>query len=130
MNDLKYIFILLFNHNFANLYLFSTEDRQADALKVLQKFPDRVPVIVSRAPKTNLPDIDKKKYLVPKELTVGQFLYIIRKRIQLPSEKSMYLFAGRKLPVVGAPLSVVYKDHVDEDGFLYLVYSAESTFGN
>jgi len=122
----------IFSFHQQHFYLFLyhvTEERRADALKVIEKFPDRVPVIVTKAPKCDLADIDRKKYLVPKGLTVGQFLYILRKRINLPSEKSMYLFAGRKLPVVGAPIDELYKHHVDDDGFLYLVYSSESTFG-
>ena len=30
---------------------------------------------------TKLDDIDKCKYLVPKDMTMGQFLFVIRKRI-------------------------------------------------
>ena len=35
-------------------------------------------VIVERSPKARVADVDKKKYLVPAELTVGQFIFIIR----------------------------------------------------
>lgn len=38
-------------------------------------------VIVERAPKSRLRDLDKKKYLVPSDLTVGQFYFLIRKRL-------------------------------------------------
>jgi hypothetical protein len=32
-------------------------------------------------------------------------------------------------PISAALLSQVYKEHKDEDGFLYCTYSGESTFG-
>ena len=35
-------------------------------------------VIVEKSPKARVADVDKKKYLVPAELTVGQFIFIIR----------------------------------------------------
>merc|ERR1711938_123213 len=44
------------------------------------KHPDRIPVIVEKRPRdATLPLIDKKKFLVPADLTVGQFVYVIRK---------------------------------------------------
>ena len=42
------------------------------------KYPDRVPVIVERLPKAQIGDLDKKKYLVPVDLTIGQFYFLIR----------------------------------------------------
>ncbi len=50
---------------------------------------------------TNIPDIDKKKYLVPADLTVGQFVYVIRKRIKLPAEKAIFIFIHNVLPPTG-----------------------------
>uniref|UniRef100_A0A2K6PTQ3 Uncharacterized protein n=1 Tax=Rhinopithecus roxellana TaxID=61622 RepID=A0A2K6PTQ3_RHIRO len=38
--------------------------------KIGMKYPDRVPVIVEKAPKAWIGDLDKKKYLVPSDLTV------------------------------------------------------------
>jgi GABA(A) receptor-associated protein len=37
--------------------------------------------------KSDIATIDKKKYLVPADLTVGQFVYVIRKRIKLRQRK-------------------------------------------
>ena len=39
-------------------------------------------VIVEKSPKARVADVDKKKYLVPADLTVGQFIFIIRYRIE------------------------------------------------
>lgn len=56
------------------------DKRRAEGEKIRRKYPDRIPVIVERAPNSNLRDLDKKKYLVPSDLTIGQFYFLIRKR--------------------------------------------------
>lgn len=43
--------------------------RKQEAEKIRRKYDDRIPVIVERAPNSNIADIDKKKYLVPGDLT-------------------------------------------------------------
>lgn len=48
--------------------------------------------------KSDIPTIDKKKYLVPADLTVGQFVYVIRKRIKLSPEKAIFIFVNEILP--------------------------------
>ncbi|BBG99993.1 Ubiquitin-like superfamily protein, partial [Prunus dulcis] len=65
------------------------ERRQAEAARIREKYPDRIPVVVERAEKSDVPEIDKKKYLVPADLTVGQFVYVVRKRIKLGPEKAI-----------------------------------------
>lgn len=41
------------------------------------------------------------RYLVPADLTVGQFVYVIRKRIKLSAEKAIFLFVDNVLPPTG-----------------------------
>jgi len=67
--------------------------------------------------------------LVPADLTVGQFVYVIRKRIQLEPEKAIFVFVNDTLPPTAALMSQIYKEQAAEDGFLYCTYSGESTFG-
>jgi GABA(A) receptor-associated protein len=57
----------------------SFDKRKLESARIRAKYPDRIPVICEKATKSNLEDIDKKKYLVPSDLTVGQFVYVIRK---------------------------------------------------
>ena len=98
----------------------------------------------------------ESRYLVPADLTVGQFVYVIRKRIKLSPEKAIFIFVNNVLPPTGAAslacqcravaspaasqsetwpvfaaalMSSIYEDHKDEDGFLYVTYSGENTFG-
>lgn len=55
-------------------------------------------VIVEKVSGSQIVDIDKRKYLVPSDITVAQFMWIIRKRIQLPSEKAIFLFVDTTVP--------------------------------
>jgi len=108
----------------------SFEKRKAESARIRVKYPDRIPVIAEKASSSSIPDIDKKKYLVPADLTMGQFVYVIRKRIKLPPDAAIFIFVNNSLPPAAEIMAKIYKDAADEDGFLYVTYSGESTFGN
>jgi|LauGreDrversion4_2_1035121.scaffolds.fasta_scaffold141343_1 GABA(A) receptor-associated protein len=59
------------------------EKRCSESRRILSKYPDRVPVIVERnaRAKNSLPEIEKKKFLVPGTMLCGEFKYIIHKHI-------------------------------------------------
>ena len=104
------------------------EERLKESKRVLQKYPDRVPVICERMNK-KLPMIDKNKYLVPSDLTMGQYIYVIRKRLRMPSEKAIFLFVNGVIPPTSTPLIELYEQYQDRDGFLYIHYGEENVFG-
>jgi GABA(A) receptor-associated protein len=81
-----------------------------------------VQVICEKVEKSDIATLDKKKYLVPADLTVGQFVYVIRKRIKLSPEKAIFIFVDEVLPPTAALMSSIYEEHKDEDGFLYITY--------
>ena len=80
----------------------SDERRRAESQRIRSKYPDRIPVICEKSDRSDIPDIDKKKYLVPADLTVGQFIYVIRKRIKLPPERAIFIFVNNVIPPTGA----------------------------
>jgi GABA(A) receptor-associated protein len=108
---------------------FSIDKRTQEASRIMKKYPDRVPVIVEKAKGSEISNIDKKKYLVPSDLTMGQFMYVIRKRINLKSEQALFLFVNNNFPSVSELMYTVYKENYDTDGFLYILYSGENSFG-
>mmetsp|Transcript_32932 Transcript_32932/g.51487 ORF Transcript_32932/g.51487 Transcript_32932/m.51487 type:complete len:123 (-) Transcript_32932:193-561(-) len=108
----------------------SFEDRKDVADKIREKYPDRLPVIVEKHPKSDVPLIDKYKFLVPNDIAVGKFKYEIRKHMRLSSEKAIFLFVGNVSPPTAAMMSQVYDHYKDEDGFLYVTYSGENVYGN
>uniref|UniRef100_A0A8C7ICP2 Gamma-aminobutyric acid receptor-associated protein-like 2 n=1 Tax=Oncorhynchus kisutch TaxID=8019 RepID=A0A8C7ICP2_ONCKI len=108
---------------------FLIKHRCIESAKIRSKYPDRVPVIVEKVSGSQIVDIDKRKYLVPSDITVAQFMWIIRKRIQLPSEKAIFLFVDKTVPQSSITMGQLYEKEKDEDGFLYVAYSGENTFG-
>lgn len=93
------------------------------------KFFDYLQVIVEKAPKARIGDLDKKKYLVPSDLTVGQFYFLIRKRIHLRPEDALFFFVNNVIPPTSATMGTLYQEHREEDCFLYIAYSDENVYG-
>jgi GABA(A) receptor-associated protein len=106
------------------------ERRAAEASRIRAKYADRIPIILEKDPRSDVPVIDKKKYLVPGDLTVSHFVQVVRKRLKLEAEKGIFLFVNGILPPLGQLISTLYEEQKDEDGFLYLWYSGENTFGS
>eukprot|EP01134_Creolimax_fragrantissima_P000371 CFRG0371T1 len=105
------------------------EQRKLEANRIREKYPQRIPVIVERALTSEIEDVDKKKFLIPMDLTVGQFVYVIRKRIELTPEQAIFIFVNNVMPSSSIGMDSLYKEHKDDDGFLYVTYSGENTFG-
>lgn len=112
---------------FKSMHEFSK--RQQMANDILSRHKEHIPIIVEAIPKTSLPDIEKHKYLVPKEFTLSQFIIIIRKRIKMTSEQSIYLFINNSIPRLTDTVWDAYQRHKDPDGFLYILYGGETSFG-
>lgn len=110
--------------------LHTEENRIEESRKIREKYPERIPIIVERSESCReIPDIDKHKFLVPQDLTMGQFVYVIRKRIKLMPEKSIFFFINNTMPPTSGVLSSIYNTHKNIDGFLYITYSSENVFG-
>lgn len=108
----------------------SFELREKEAKRVRTKYPDLVPVICERVKNSELPNTMRRKYLVPQSLTMGQFMYVLRRRINLDANRAMFLFLeGNTLAPTAELVSSLYETHKDDDGFLYMEYSGENTFG-
>nr|KAF6368496.1 GABA type A receptor associated protein like 1 [Myotis myotis] len=91
------------------------EYRKKEGEKIRKKYPDRVPVIVEKAPKARVP--------------VGQFYFLIRKRIHLRPEDALFFFVNNTIPPTSATMGQLYEDNHEEDYFLYVAYSDESVYG-
>jgi len=105
------------------------EQRRNEVNRIRQKYPDKIPVILEKREGSETPDIDKNKYLVPLDLTVGQFIYIVRKRLKLKPEQAIFIFINNTLPPFSKMMKEVYDESKEESGFLYITYSTENTFG-
>ena len=104
--------------------------RRQNCDKIKQQFPDKIPIICEKDPKSLINDIDKTKYLVPNDLTVSQFSFMIRKRLELKENEAFFLLANGKYSLTGdTNLIEVYDKYKDkDDGFLYIAYASQVTW--
>ena len=107
-------------------------ERKKECDKIRRQFPEKIPIICEKDPHSSINDIDKNKYLVNNDFTVSQFSCLIRKRINITNEQAFYLLVNAKTSITSdRPLYEIYERYRDpEDGFLYIAYSSELTWGN
>lgn len=108
--------------------LHSFDVRVRESQNILNKYPTRIPIIIEKASKCNLV-LDKTKYLVPSDITVGQFMYVLRRRIKLESSQAIFIYCNNKILGGIQTMGDAYAKLKDKDGFLYLHISTENTFG-
>lgn len=110
---------------------FTYIERVQKSNKLLQEFPNNVPVIIERYPReTLLPRIQNRQFLVPKEVTVAYLINILKSRLGRYSRHSIWLYAGNTvLQCRFSTIAEIYNKYRSLDGFLYLQYSGEETFG-
>lgn len=107
------------------------EERRYEYEKVSIRFPYKIPVIIeNNSTNKDIPNIDKTKFLIPIDMTISQFLIILRKRIKISPTAAIYLFIQNTIPQGTSIISDLYTKYKDDDGFLYMCYRGENTFGS
>ena len=108
----------------------STKERITLCKDVREKHPGRIPIIVQPRNKDAKYQLKKYKFLCPEELTFGQFVYTIRRRLSgLRHEHALFVSINNTLQCNSSIVMDIYEKHKDDDGFLYVTYSEENTFG-
>ncbi|CAF1223020.1 unnamed protein product [Rotaria magnacalcarata] len=75
--------------------------------------------------------LENEKFLVPSELSFGQFAYNVRRRLRLRAEHALFFYIGLygKQPTLSSTMEILYNELKDSDGFLYVCYADEKVFG-
>ena len=109
----------------------SDEERKNESSRILREYPNRVPIICEVAPRSILPPLKKTKYLVSYDMTISQFMFLIRRNIELSKETSLFLLTPKGISLVGnSSMLDEYNKHKDkQDNFFYLFCDCEETWG-
>ncbi len=110
---------------------YSLEKRQGNSKQVRQKYPNKVPIYLSKG-KLNrtMREYERKKFLVNQDMKLVVFINTIRKEYKLDNTQTLYIMVNDKEMVdTTLPFYILYNKYMDEDGFLYLSYYEENAFG-
>lgn len=108
------------------------DDPSRKAHLAMVRHPDKVPVYIKVSDEEkSIPDLDRHYYLIDRDMTIGQVVYVIRKRINVSSKHAIFVFVDNGiLPPTSALIGQVYSEHKDDiDAMLHITYRAEKTFG-
>ena len=100
------------------------EQRKEICGRLLDRHPDRIPVVVEGPKQT-----PTHRLLIPKDVPMGQLVAVIRRKVELAPHEALFVFVDNVIPPIGSLVSQIYEEHRDPDGFLYLDWRRENTFG-
>lgn len=103
---------------------------KSEIISVRLKYPEHIPVFVKTNEKSL--ELQNPKFLVKKDITVGQFLYSLRKRCirGLNPSEAIHIFINDKLPPSSSILASYYQsDKNPENDMLEIFICKENTFG-
>ena len=113
----------------------SFHKRCKDSERVIAKHKDKLPVIVGPG-SDSAPVISNHKFLVPVDMTVGHMMHMLRSRVHVKPDQALFLFVNSmtdtshdSIPSNTQMIGQLYSMYRSEDGFLYIKYDVESTFG-
>ena len=116
--------------------------RREATRNILNKYPDKCPIYLTFDSKLKLKQragTNFNKYIINNNLTMGQYMQVLRKRVELGDKMSLTLFINiykddklinTILPTMSLTVEEAYSQYKDEDGFLYMNLMAENTFGS
>lgn len=108
---------------------FTKEQRQQEYKNIREHYPDRIPVII---------DIEggglylkRRKYLVERDMLFANFAHVIRQRLCVSPNESLFFFYENTIPCQSHTLGQIFNEHgVSCDGFFVLTVAKENTFGS
>lgn len=109
----------------------SYEDRCNESLKILSKYPNRIPIIIDYYNFENKKL--KNKFLVNKDTTLAELIFCIRKEIGIKHCEAIFIYFNNSLIPHTKTMGEIYSNYMlnnkSKDKFLYGVVAKESTFG-
>ncbi len=105
------------------------ESIKRQVLLVKHKYPKCLPVVI--IPRDKNLKLERLKFLVSQDITVGQLMIIVRRKVcKLESHQALYMFVNNVVPPSGELLLDVYSQHKNKDNdMLFVDLYLENTFG-
>lgn len=104
------------------------EKRKKECQRIMSKHKDRIPIIVELNTDREI-KLDKNKYLVPHDLTISQFMFVLRRRMKLKESEAIFCYCDKTLPPSSAIINDIYEKYKGTDGYLYITVAFENSFG-
>lgn len=111
------------NQSFKQEY--TLEERMVKSARIRTRYPGKIAVICESS--SRVERYCRTKYIVPPDLTIGQFVYILR-QIVPPSNRVLFVYISHILLPTSVTMNAIYSRFADRDGFLYLEFSDETYF--
>jgi len=56
-------------------------------------------VIIEKMIGSSVNEMEKKKFLIPCDISMTQLVWIIRKRVHMEQERALYIYVGKTMPL-------------------------------
>jgi hypothetical protein len=121
--------MMLNNNEKKNKEKYSLEERKKESRTLIQKNENCIPIIFEKGYSYQTIQFKKSRFIVSLYITIGQLVYIIRNYYSIDPFVCLFLFINGNIPSNSSLILDVYNREKDEDGFLYIQYFTENTFG-
>ena len=99
--------------------------------KIKIKYPGKIPVFIIKSKHDKiLPAINNNKFLVGQDFKIADLMGLVRKRIELGPEQSLFFFINEKIiPSTSENIGKLYSEYKNKDELLIINYCGENVFG-
>ena len=113
----------------------SLEERKQQFQDIHENYPDKIPVVCQKSKRSKIKPLEKTKYLIDCDFPVSNFEALIRGRLEMTNIDGLFFFVNKdnkkliSLRISDQPMSEIYNEFKDEDGFLYIFFDKEQIWG-
>ena len=106
-------------------------DLELKGIQLRERYPNRIPIVINEMKDTDfkLRKIKKNKFLVPKEMTMGEFIAHVRKYADIKSTECIYFLVNKLLVPTSQTLGSLDHETSFPDKMLHMVLCKENAFG-
>jgi GABA(A) receptor-associated protein len=112
-----------------SLSTLSLEERQEKSKSFRERHPNHIPVLVTEHKKSEVKGPSLLKFNVSKACKIAEVIMSIKQKTNPTSTAAIYVYVNNEVCNPSQSIVDIDSKYRNEDGYLYLVYSTENTFG-